>query len=387
MVVTAVNPDGTAQVQGSRTVTVQGKNESITVGGVVSPSLLDQKGSISFSRLANARLTYTTFLASAKDVLTQADLQRLLPPSPPAAAAAAPAGTAAPSPGAQPAAPLRLPQQGTPAAAGTRPLRPPGPGVPGTDHLRRPQEAAPPPVSQSAHRHRIPTVTMRPSVLSRYNSPDDLRGMTEQGLRQLAGEIRQLIMEVVSRNGGHLASNLGVVELAIALHRVFRSPRDAIIWDVGHQCYAHKILTGRRDLFPTLRERGGISGFPRSGESPHDVVQTGHASTAISYGLGLLTGRQMRGEPGRVIAVVGDGALTGGLALEGLNSAGHARRGLIIILNDNAMSIGHNVGAMSAYLGRLTTTRLYQLFRRRFDDTVRRVPVHRKRADGVGGRG
>jgi 1-deoxy-D-xylulose-5-phosphate synthase len=215
---------------------------------------------------------------------------------------------------------------------------------------------------------------MRSSVLSRYSGPDDLRGMTEQGLRQLAGEIRQLIMEVVSRNGGHLASNLGVVELAVALHRVFRSPRDAIIWDVGHQCYAHKILTGRKDLFPTLRERGGISGFPRSGESPHDVVQTGHASTAISYGLGLLTGRQMRSEPGRVIAVVGDGALTGGLALEGLNSAGHARRGLIIILNDNAMSIGRNVGAMSAYLGRLTTTRLYQLFRRRFDDTVRRVP-------------
>ena len=215
---------------------------------------------------------------------------------------------------------------------------------------------------------------MRPSVLSRYSGPDDLRGMTEQGLRDLAGEIRELIMQVVSRNGGHLASNLGVVELAIALHRVFRSPRDAIIWDVGHQCYAHKILTGRRDLFPTLRQRGGISGFPRSSESPHDVVQTGHASTAISYGLGLLTGRQMRQEPGRVIAVVGDGALTGGLALEGLNSAGHGRRGLIIILNDNAMSIGHNVGAMSAYLGRLTTTRLYQLFRRRFDDTVRRVP-------------
>jgi 1-deoxy-D-xylulose-5-phosphate synthase len=199
--------------------------------------------------------------------------------------------------------------------------------------------------------------------------------MTEQTLRGLAQEMRQLIMEVVSRNGGHLASNLGVVEIAIALHRVFRSPEDTIIWDVGHQCYAHKILTGRKDGFSTLRQRGGISGFPRRDESPHDAVQTGHASTSISYGLGLLTGRQMQSKPGRVIAVVGDGALTGGLAFEGLNSAGHAGRGLIIILNDNAMSIGRNVGAMSAYLGRLTTTRFYQLFRRRFDDTVRRVPL------------
>jgi 1-deoxy-D-xylulose-5-phosphate synthase len=211
-------------------------------------------------------------------------------------------------------------------------------------------------------------------LLSTIDCPDDLRGLSSRKLAQLALEIRSLIVEVVSKNGGHLASNLGVVELAIALHRVFRSPRDTIIWDVGHQCYAHKILTGRRDAFPSLRTQGGLSGFPRPEESPHDAVQTGHSSTSLSYGLGLLTGRQMKGDEGRVIAVIGDGALTGGLAFAGLNNAGLARRNLIIVLNDNAMSIGRNVGALSAYLGRLTTTRLYQLFRRNFDSTVGRMP-------------
>jgi 1-deoxy-D-xylulose-5-phosphate synthase len=212
-------------------------------------------------------------------------------------------------------------------------------------------------------------------LLDRIDGPEDLAGLDAADLARLAGEIRERIISVVSRNGGHLASNLGVVELAIALHRVFRSPRDTIIWDVGHQCYAHKLLTGRRDAFATLRTAGGISGFPRPSESPHDAVETGHASTAISYGLGLAVGRDMRGGAGRVVAVVGDGALTGGLALAGLNHAGHLAKNLVIVLNDNAMSIAPNVGAISAYLGRLTTSRMYQLFRREFDRAVLRVPV------------
>lgn len=213
------------------------------------------------------------------------------------------------------------------------------------------------------------------SLLDRIEGPGDLAGLSPGELVRLAAEIRERIISVVARTGGHLASNLGVVELAIALHRVFRSPTDAIIWDVGHQCYAHKLLTGRRDAFSTLRTEGGLSGFPKPAESPHDPVQTGHASTAISYGLGLATGRQMRGEKGRVVAVVGDGALSGGLALAGLNHAGHLGKNLVIVLNDNAMAIGRNVGAISAYLGRLTTSRLYQAFRRRFDRAVSRLPI------------
>jgi 1-deoxy-D-xylulose-5-phosphate synthase len=216
---------------------------------------------------------------------------------------------------------------------------------------------------------------MKHDLLPDIHDPEDLRALGEWQLPQLAKEIRHLIMEVVSRNGGHLASNLGVVELTIALHRVFHSPQDLIVWDVGHQCYAHKILTGRAGEFPTLRTQGGISGFPSPEESAHDPARTGHASTAISFGLGVLTGRQMRGNRGKVVAVVGDGALTGGLAFAGLNNAGHAGRNLIIVLNDNAMSIGRNVGALSKYLGRLTMSRFYQVFRRRFDTTVRSLPV------------
>jgi 1-deoxy-D-xylulose-5-phosphate synthase len=213
------------------------------------------------------------------------------------------------------------------------------------------------------------------SLLDRIDGPENLAGLSHDDLARLAGEIRERIITVVSQNGGHLASNLGVVELAIALHRVFRSPADTIIWDVGHQCYAHKLLTGRRDAFSTLRTAGGISGFPKPTESPHDAIETGHASTSISYGLGLAAGREIRGEKGRVVAVVGDGALSGGLALAGLNHAGHLGKNLIIVLNDNAMSISRNVGAISTYLGRLTTSRLYQAFRREFDRAVSRLPV------------
>jgi 1-deoxy-D-xylulose-5-phosphate synthase len=212
-------------------------------------------------------------------------------------------------------------------------------------------------------------------IISGINNPEDLRALSAYKLEPLAAELRAMIMAVVAANGGHLASNLGVVELTIALHRVFHSPRDKIVWDVGHQCYAHKILTGRRDSFPSLRTWGGISGFPKRSESEHDIVGTGHASTAISSALGILVGQEQTGTRGRVVAVVGDGALTGGLALAGLNHAGHMRKKLIIVLNDNEMSIGRNVGALSSYLSGLTMTRLYQVFRREFDRTVEGLPV------------
>jgi 1-deoxy-D-xylulose-5-phosphate synthase len=213
-----------------------------------------------------------------------------------------------------------------------------------------------------------------PSVLSKIIKDDDIRKIPEESLSKLAGEIRELIIDVISKNGGHLASNLGVVELTIALHRVFSSPEDTIVWDVGHQCYTHKILTGRKENFHTIRLENGLSGFPKRDESVHDSVETGHASTAISSALGILEGKRLRGLPGKVIAVVGDGALGGGLALEGLNHAGHLKKGLIIILNDNSMSINKNVGALSSYLSRLTATELYQNFKDRFDSMVNTIP-------------
>ncbi|MFP4443778.1 MAG: 1-deoxy-D-xylulose-5-phosphate synthase, partial [Spirochaetia bacterium] len=213
-----------------------------------------------------------------------------------------------------------------------------------------------------------------PSVLSEIIKDDDIRKIPEDSLSKLAGEIRELIINVISKNGGHLASNLGVVELTIALHRVFSSPKDTIVWDVGHQCYTHKILTGRKENFPTIRLENGLSGFPKRNESIHDSVETGHASTAISSALGILEGKRLRGIPGKVIAVVGDGALGGGLALEGMNHAGHLKKDLIIILNDNSMSINKNVGALSSYLSRLTATELYQNFRDRFDTLVNTIP-------------
>ncbi len=220
-------------------------------------------------------------------------------------------------------------------------------------------------------------------VIPRISDIRDFWNLPVSDLRPLAEELRLLIMETVSANGGHLASNLGVVELTIALHYVFRSPRDKIIWDVGHQSYAHKIITGRRDQFAGIRQMGGISGFPKSSESEHDVIGTGHASTAISSALGVLVGQERRGTAGRVIAVVGDGALSGGLALAGLNHAGHLGRRLIIVLNDNNMSIGRNVGAISSYLSGLTATKAYQLFRSEFDRTVGGLPLIGSKLMGI----
>ena len=187
-----------------------------------------------------------------------------------------------------------------------------------------------------------------------------MRGLTSRELEVLAQEIRELIIWVVAKNGGHLASNLGVVELTIALHREFEAGRDQLVWDVGHQTYAHKILTGRRERFSSLRQEGGLSGFPKREESPYDAFNTGHATTSISAALGLAEAARHSGERAHVVAVIGDGALTGGMAWEAINHAAHLARPLIVILNDNEMSISPNVGAIARYLNTLRTTGLYQ---------------------------
>jgi 1-deoxy-D-xylulose-5-phosphate synthase len=186
------------------------------------------------------------------------------------------------------------------------------------------------------------------ALLDNINSPEDLKRIPRAELPNLAQEIRQLIVDVVSKTGGHLASNLGVVELTIALHYVFDVPRDKIVWDVGHQAYTHKILTGRRDRFHTLRQHGGISGFPRISESPCDSFSTGHSGTSISAGLGISCAKDLKKERNKVICVIGDGSMTAGLAYEGLNQAGDLDKDLIVILNDNELSISPNVGALSS---------------------------------------
>jgi len=203
---------------------------------------------------------------------------------------------------------------------------------------------------------------METSILSQINSPGDLKSRTPAELRRLAEEIREYIISVVSRNGGHLAPSLGTVELTLALHYCFDCPRDRIVWDVGHQAYTHKILTGRREQFTTLRMEGGLSGFPKRSESEYDAFGTGHASTSISAALGMAAARDLSGKDHAVIAVIGDGALTGGLSFEGLNHAGDQGRNLIVILNDNRMSISPNVGAISRYLTKLVTTPVYIRF-------------------------
>ncbi|GHV17940.1 1-deoxy-D-xylulose-5-phosphate synthase [Spirochaetia bacterium] len=212
------------------------------------------------------------------------------------------------------------------------------------------------------------------SLLAHIQGPADLKKLTYPELGCLAREIRMEIVSTVSRNGGHLASNLGVVELTIALHRVFNSPEDKIVWDVGHQCYAHKLLTGRLDDFSSLRRAGGIAGFPKHTESPHDAFDTGHASTSVSAALGLLAGDRIWGRKNRAVAVIGDGALTGGLAYEALSHAGQLALPLVVILNDNKMSISPNVGGLSKYLSRLSMKARYQHFRRTFDAMAKRLP-------------
>jgi 1-deoxy-D-xylulose-5-phosphate synthase len=210
--------------------------------------------------------------------------------------------------------------------------------------------------------------------LDHINSPADLKALKVADLEILAGEIRKLIIETVSRNGGHLAPNLGVVELSIALHYVFDAPRDKIIWDVGHQSYAHKIITGRRDKFHTLRKYKGIGGFPRTDESPYDTFNTGHSGTSISAGLGITTARSIKGDKNKVIAVIGDGSMTAGMAFEALNQTGHTDRDLIVVLNDNEMSIAKSVGALSSYISRKISQPRFVNLKKRLENFFLSIP-------------
>lgn len=213
------------------------------------------------------------------------------------------------------------------------------------------------------------------TLLEKVNDPSGLKKLSDKELLELAVEIRAFLIDTISKTGGHFAPNLGVVELTLALHKVFDSPRDKIVWDVGHQAYVHKILTGRRELFPTLRKFKGLAGFPKRAESPHDAFGTGHASTSISAGLGMAVARDLTHEHHHVISVIGDGALTGGMAMEALNHAGHLGTDLLVILNDNEMSISENVGAMSKYLTRLRTDPTYSRAKLEIEQTLKRVPA------------
>lgn len=212
------------------------------------------------------------------------------------------------------------------------------------------------------------------SVLDRVNSPKDLKKLNENELEELCSDIRKMLINTVSKTGGHLASNLGVVELTVAMHKVFNSPQDQIVFDVGHQCYTHKILTGRKDKFGTLRCEGGISGFTRPVESEHDIFSSGHSSTSISAAVGLARAKQIKGEKGKVIAVIGDGALTGGLAYEALNNSGNDNSNLIVVLNDNNMSISKNVGSMAKNLTTIRTSKKYVTFKSKFQHQLARIP-------------
>lgn len=197
------------------------------------------------------------------------------------------------------------------------------------------------------------------NLLDKINSPADVKKLSDEQLKQLAAEIRQLLIKVISHTGGHLAPNLGVVELTLALHKVFNTPKDKLVFDVGHQAYIHKIITGRREQFPTLRQYGGLSGFPKRSESEHDAFGTGHSSTSISAALGMAVARDLQGEDYNVVAIIGDGSMTGGMAFEALNNAGTLHKKMVVVLNDNEMSISKNVGAMSDYLYHLRTGETY----------------------------
>ncbi|MCG6880782.1 MAG: 1-deoxy-D-xylulose-5-phosphate synthase [Deltaproteobacteria bacterium] len=215
---------------------------------------------------------------------------------------------------------------------------------------------------------------MQASLLDSIESPADIKGLSLNQLQDLAEEIRWKIIETTSKTGGHLAPNLGTVELSIALHFVFDTPRDKIIWDVGHQAYTHKLLTGRRNQFHTLRTYQGISGFPKRSESPYDAFDTGHSSTSISAGLGISTAKCLKGEKHKVISVIGDGSMTAGMAFEGLNQAGHTEKDLIVVLNDNAMSIAPNVGAFSSFLSRKMTGKRFVNFKKDLENFIKSLP-------------
>lgn len=212
-------------------------------------------------------------------------------------------------------------------------------------------------------------------LLERMEQSSDIRKLKEEEYPVLAKEIRQFLLEKISRTGGHLASNLGVVELTMALHLAFDLPKDKIIWDVGHQSYTHKLLSGRKDGFDDLRQFGGMSGFPKRKESPYDAFDTGHSSTSISAGLGIAQAREILGEDYAVISVIGDGALTGGMAYEALNNAAQMKKNFIIVLNDNEMSISKNVGGMSRYLGSVRTRESYADLKKGVDKALSSIPV------------
>ncbi|MGM0682166.1 MAG: 1-deoxy-D-xylulose-5-phosphate synthase N-terminal domain-containing protein, partial [Thermodesulfobacteriota bacterium] len=226
------------------------------------------------------------------------------------------------------------------------------------------------------------------SILDIINSPADLRSIHQDQLSILAGEIRERIIKTVSRTGGHLAPSLGVVELTLALHYIFNTPEDKLIWDVGHQCYAHKLITGRRDKFHTLRQYKGISGFTKREESCYDVFDTGHSSTSISVGLGIALAQYLKEENNKTISVIGDGSMTAGMALEALNQAGHLDKDLIVVLNDNEMSISPNVGVLSSFLSRKMTGRAMSRFRhdlsrflKRFDNVGENIRQALKKSE------
>jgi 1-deoxy-D-xylulose-5-phosphate synthase len=211
-------------------------------------------------------------------------------------------------------------------------------------------------------------------LLHRIQGPEDVRRLSRRDLKALCREVREMLIDVVAATGGHLGPNLGVVELTVALHHVFRSPADKIIWDVSHQAYVHKLLTGRRDRFPTLRQYKGLSGFQKRAESPHDPFGAGHAGTSISAALGMASARDLDGGDGRVVAVIGDGAMTAGMAFEALNHAGGLKRDLLVILNDNEMSISRNVGAIASYLSRILTGEFYSWVREETESILAHIP-------------
>ncbi len=220
-------------------------------------------------------------------------------------------------------------------------------------------------------------------LLDLINSPADLKKIGVEDLPRVSAELRELIIETVSEVGGHLASSLGAIELSIALHYVFNSPEDKIVWDVGHQAYAHKILTGRRAQFKTLRQAGGISGFPRPAESVHDAFGVGHSSTSISAALGMAAARDLDGKSNKVLAVIGDGSMTAGLAFEGLNQAGHIKKDIIVVLNDNEMSISKNVGALSSFLSRKITGRFATNLKKEVEAFIKNIPRIGDRLVGI----
>ncbi|MDA0226316.1 MAG: thiamine pyrophosphate-dependent enzyme, partial [Proteobacteria bacterium] len=213
------------------------------------------------------------------------------------------------------------------------------------------------------------------ALLKTIDDPAALRKLDRAQLQQLADELRAFVLDSVSRTGGHLSSNLGTVELTIALHYVFDTPHDRIVWDVGHQTYPHKILTGRREQMSTLRQGGGISGFPRRAESPYDAFGTAHSSTSISAALGMAMAARLKGERRRAIAVIGDGAMSAGMAFEAMNNAGATDVDLLVILNDNEMSISPPVGALTNYLARLLSGGLYDRAKRASENILARVPT------------